>query len=130
MFFIFYFLFFVCIQIPVLSFLFLILFLGNTLTTSMVIPQKLRDKVRLKYRFTRLDKYFSTYTKGGRRYTLSGNIKLFYFILFSILYKTLFQIDRSRSNESQDASQGAEMTEEEVASSKMKTKSFEDEKDQ
>lgn len=60
------------LQIPVLSFLFLILFLGNTLTTSMVIPQKLKDKVRLKYRFTRLDKYFSTYTKGDKRYTLSG----------------------------------------------------------
>ena len=38
----------------------------------MVIPQKLREKVRLKYRFTRLDKYFSTINKGGRRYTLSG----------------------------------------------------------
>lgn len=61
-------------QIPVLSFLFLILFLGNTLTTSMVIPQKLREKVRLKYRFTRLDKYFSTINRGGRRYTLSGKI--------------------------------------------------------
>lgn len=57
-------------QIPVLSILFFALFLGNTITTSMVIPQKLREKVRLKYRFTRLDKYFSTYTKGGRRYTL------------------------------------------------------------
>ena len=54
-------------QIPVLSFLFLILFLGNTLTTSMVIPQKLKDKVRLKYRFTRLDKYFSTYTKEVKK---------------------------------------------------------------
>lgn len=63
-------------QIPVLSFLFFILFLGNTLTTSMVIPQKLKDKVRLKYRFTRLDKYFSTNTKGGRRYTLSGSLPL------------------------------------------------------
>lgn len=40
----------------------------------MVIPQKLRDKVRLKYRFTRLDKYFSTYTKGDRRFTLSGTL--------------------------------------------------------
>jgi len=62
-------------QIPVLALLFLILFLGNTLTTSMVIPQKLREKVRLKYRFTRLDKYFSTINKGGRRYTLSDRPK-------------------------------------------------------
>lgn len=82
----FHFFLYIYIQIPVLSFLFLILFLGNTLTTSMVIPQKLRDKVRLKYRFTRLDKYFSTYTKGGRRYTLSGNIKLFYFIFYNFLF--------------------------------------------
>jgi len=31
-------------QVPVLSLLFFILFLGNTATTSMVIPQKLREK--------------------------------------------------------------------------------------
>ena len=61
------------LQIPILAFLFFVLFLGNTLTTSLVIPQKIKDKVKLKYRFTRLDKYFSTYTKGGRKYTLSGN---------------------------------------------------------
>ena len=61
-------------QIPVLSLLFLVLFLGNSLTTSMVIPQKLGDKVRLQYKFTRLDKYFSTYKKGGRKYTLSGDM--------------------------------------------------------
>jgi len=61
-------------QIPVLAFLFFVLFLGNTLTTSLVIPQKIKDKVKLKYRFTRLDKYFSTYTKGGRKYTLSEGI--------------------------------------------------------
>ena len=38
----------------------------------MVIPQKLKDKYKLKYRFTRLDKYFSTYTKGDRKYNISG----------------------------------------------------------
>jgi len=61
-------------QIPVLALLFLMLFLGNSLTTSMVIPQKLKDKYKLKYRFTRLDKYFSTYTKGDRKYTISERI--------------------------------------------------------
>jgi len=59
-------------QVGVLAVLFFILFLGNILTTMMVIPQKLGDKVRLKYRFTRLDKYFSTSTdKRGRKFTLS-----------------------------------------------------------
>jgi len=38
-------------QIPVLSALFFALFLGNTFTTSMVIPQKLKIKTNLKYRF-------------------------------------------------------------------------------
>ncbi|XP_057376435.1 transmembrane protein 120 homolog [Daphnia carinata] len=104
-------------QIPVLSFLFLILFLGNILTTSMVIPQKLRDKVRLKYRFTRLDKYFSTYTKGGRRFTLS---------------------DRSRSNEGRDsviqgehaAKTDSEKIKENHGSPRDISHNFENEKDQ
>ncbi|PSN46690.1 Transmembrane protein 120 [Blattella germanica] len=34
-------------QVPVLSALFLVLFLGNTVTTSMVIPQKLGERVKL-----------------------------------------------------------------------------------
>lgn len=42
------------------SMLFLLLGLGNLITTSMTIPKKLRDRTQglLKYRFTRLDKYF------------------------------------------------------------------------
>jgi len=44
-------------QVPVLCLLFFIVFFGNTLTTSMVIPQKLREKVRLKERFAILNKY-------------------------------------------------------------------------
>eukprot|EP00092_Neocalanus_flemingeri_P001362 GFUD01001454.1.p1 GENE.GFUD01001454.1~~GFUD01001454.1.p1 ORF type:complete len:429 (+),score=133.49 GFUD01001454.1:926-2212(+) len=48
-------------QIPALSILFLVLGVGNITTTSMTILVKLRDsqnKILLKYRFTRLDKYF------------------------------------------------------------------------
>lgn len=43
-------------QIPVLSVLFLALFLGNTITTSLVIPQKFKDKPILKYRISHLNK--------------------------------------------------------------------------
>jgi len=45
-------------QVPVISFLFFTVFLGNILTTLMVIPQKLKEKVKLKERFVALDKYF------------------------------------------------------------------------
>lgn len=37
-------------HVPVLSGMFLILFLGNTITTCMVIPQKLQQRVMLKYK--------------------------------------------------------------------------------
>lgn len=52
-------------QVPTLSLLFLTLGLGNIVTTSMTIPLKLRDSKtgQLKYRFTRLDKYFWTHRK-------------------------------------------------------------------
>ena len=52
-------------QVPALSLLFLSLGLGNIVTTSMTIPLKLRDSKtgQLKYRFTRLDKYFWTHRK-------------------------------------------------------------------
>lgn len=36
---------------PVLSAMFLVLFCGNTMTTLMVIPDKLREKVNLRYQF-------------------------------------------------------------------------------
>ena len=47
-------------QVPALSLLFLSLGCGNIITTSMTIPLKLQDSKtgQLKYRFTRLDKYF------------------------------------------------------------------------
>ncbi|KAF2880827.1 hypothetical protein ILUMI_25341 [Ignelater luminosus] len=38
-------------HVPVLSLMFLILFAGNLTTTIMVIPNKLREKVKLRYRF-------------------------------------------------------------------------------
>ncbi|KAK5639851.1 hypothetical protein RI129_010662 [Pyrocoelia pectoralis] len=37
-------------HVPVLSFMFLVFFVGNTTTTVMVIPNKLREKVILRYR--------------------------------------------------------------------------------
>lgn len=37
-------------QIPVLSALFLLLFLGNTTTAMLVVPQKVRDRVKERYR--------------------------------------------------------------------------------
>ena len=37
--------------------MFFVVFLGNTVTTMWVIPQKLREKVRLRERFAILDKY-------------------------------------------------------------------------
>jgi len=44
-------------QVPVLSGLFLSVFLGNVITTCMIIPQKLREKVRLKLRFSQTVSY-------------------------------------------------------------------------
>jgi len=48
---------------PTLCLLFLILFLGNSLTTAATIPKKLQDRLKLKYRFTKLDKYMWTHKK-------------------------------------------------------------------
>jgi len=48
---------------PALCLLFFILFLGNTLTTAATIPKKLQDRLKLKYRFTKLDKYMWTHKK-------------------------------------------------------------------
>jgi hypothetical protein len=38
-------------HVPVLSLMFFILFIGNTATTIMVIPDKVKEKVKLQYRF-------------------------------------------------------------------------------
>jgi hypothetical protein len=48
--------FLICIQVPVLSALFFVLFLGNTVTTSMVIPQKLQEQVGFKYQLVGLER--------------------------------------------------------------------------
>jgi len=52
-------------QVPSLGLLFLILGVGNITTTSMTIPKKIHDSKSslLKYRFTRLDKYFWSHRK-------------------------------------------------------------------
>ena len=52
-------------QVPTLAMLFLTLGLGNIVTTSMTIPGKLSDSMKgqLKYKFTRLDKYFWAHRK-------------------------------------------------------------------
>ncbi|KAK2723167.1 transmembrane protein 120 homolog [Artemia franciscana] len=54
-------------QIPALSLLFLTLFLGNTITTSLVIPQKIKDRVKLKYRYVPLNKYLWSHSKRRAR---------------------------------------------------------------
>lgn len=41
-------------QVPVLGLLFLTLFIGNTVTTSLTIPQKLREKRKERYRLMSL----------------------------------------------------------------------------
>jgi len=48
-----------------LSLTFLLLGLGNLIATSMTIPQKIKERTKglLKYRFTRLDKYFWSHRK-------------------------------------------------------------------
>jgi len=52
-------------HLAALSLHFLVRGLGNLITTSMTIPEKLRDRTYgyLKYRFTRLDKYFWSHRK-------------------------------------------------------------------
>ncbi|OXA52810.1 transmembrane protein 120 homolog [Folsomia candida] len=44
-------------QVPVLGGLFLTVFLGNVITTLMIIPQKLKEKVKLKQRFSQTVSY-------------------------------------------------------------------------
>ena len=58
-------------QVPALAMLFFTLGCGNIITTSMTIPLKLNDSKTglLKYRFTRLDKYFWNHRK--RRNSIS-----------------------------------------------------------
>ncbi|XP_046745004.1 transmembrane protein 120 homolog [Diprion similis] len=55
-------------HVPVLSFTFLVLFLGNTITTVMVIPQKLRERVR-----NSLPGVFSSITERRKEATVKKN---------------------------------------------------------
>ncbi|XP_042892643.1 transmembrane protein 120 homolog [Penaeus japonicus] len=50
-------------HVSTLAVLFFVLFLGNTLTTISIIPQKIKERMKFKYRFTRLDKYIWTHKK-------------------------------------------------------------------
>lgn len=50
-------------HVGTLCVLFFLLFLGNCLTTAATIPQKLKERFKLKYRFTRLDKYIWTHKR-------------------------------------------------------------------
>lgn len=45
------------LKVPVLSVLFCFVSLGNIITTMMVIPQKLKEKVKLKDRISRIHKF-------------------------------------------------------------------------
>jgi len=53
-------------QVLALSLLFLVLAVGNLITTSMVIRQKIKEDWKLKYRFTRLDKHVWTHKSRSR----------------------------------------------------------------
>jgi len=59
-------------QVPVLSILFASVFLGNTLTTMMIIPQKLKERVKLKQRFAALDKYLRRTNREESDTNLAG----------------------------------------------------------
>lgn len=61
-------------HVPVLAALFLILFVGNALTTSMVIPSKLQEKMKLQYRVmsTRLrNQLYNVETEGTEEFSKS-----------------------------------------------------------
>ncbi|KAF0287612.1 Transmembrane protein 120 [Amphibalanus amphitrite] len=59
-------------QVWALSVLFLVLAVGNTITTSLVIRQKIKEDWKLKYRFTRLDKHVWTHKSRSRAVSLSA----------------------------------------------------------
>ena len=86
-------------QVPVLALLFLsmqiatgrsngfkcnsALGIGNILTTSMTIPLKLRDSKtgQLKYRFTRLDKYFWTHRRRRNSVSQVGSLYTVFYLI-------------------------------------------------
>jgi len=91
-------------QVPALSILFMILGVGNITTTSMTIPAKLKDSQTglLKYRFTRLDKYFWSHRK--RRDSVSQANPQFGEKVHSILKRSNSTLGRlSVSRDSRDS---------------------------
>jgi D-alanyl-lipoteichoic acid acyltransferase DltB (MBOAT superfamily) len=63
-------------QVSVLSVLFFMLFIGNTWTTSMVIPQKLNDKLKEGYRLKSMSRAMKI-----REQIKVGNLK---FLIFNL----------------------------------------------
>ena len=57
--------------------------IGNILTTSMTIPLKLRDSKtgQLKYRFTRLDKYFWTHRRRRNSVSQVGSLYTVFYLI-------------------------------------------------
>uniref|UniRef100_A0A1L8DUU0 Protein with signal anchor n=1 Tax=Nyssomyia neivai TaxID=330878 RepID=A0A1L8DUU0_9DIPT len=58
-------------QVPMMSFLFLVLFIGNAVTTLLVIPQKMRERAKDQYRLKSLSWALKirNQIKGGKRKT-------------------------------------------------------------
>jgi hypothetical protein len=65
-------------QISFLSLLFLMLFIGNTTTTSMVIPQKLRGQLKERYRLMSLSWAMKVRKRIRVRMSLLGFVFVFY----------------------------------------------------
>jgi len=65
------------VQVPVISALFLTVFLGNLYTTLLVIPQKLKEKVKLKQKFAAYWDYIKPKKNGkdtgGKRSSSSAD---------------------------------------------------------
>jgi len=87
-------------QVPSLALLFLVLGVGNITTTSMTIPMKIKDSKSslLKYRFTRLDKYFWSHKR--RRDSVSQAYPKFIEDVYSILRRSNSIIGKSSIRDS------------------------------
>jgi len=87
-------------QVPSLALLFLVLGVGNITTTSMTIPKKIKDSKSslLKYRFTRLDKYFWSHKR--RRDNVSQAYPKFIEDVYAILRRSNSIIGKSSIRDS------------------------------
>jgi hypothetical protein len=66
-------------QVPVLSAMFFVLFLGNSVTTSMVIHQKFQEEVGFKYQLVGLERLSwggSGSKQHGTQQNQSGNTQV------------------------------------------------------